>query len=247
VVLTVEPCPEATAGPAVVCSATAITTTLAPEPRHIAAATPTAAPNVTTSAAPEATTVAGDAAATTSVAAAVPSAVPAPAGSAAATPTDDVVVPPEPAADNAGAALVPPPAPRVRTAKAHGDLIAQVVQLVNAERAAAGIAALTVDDRLAAAAAGHAADQASRNHLAHDGSDGSTVADRVGASGFRWRALGENVAAGYRDASSVVNGWMNSPGHRKNILNPAFTTVGVAVAGSADGTYYWTMDLGRPG
>ena len=124
---------------------------------------------------------------------------------------------------------------------------AQVVQLANAERAKAGLGALTVDNRLAAAAAGHSTDQATMNRMDHTGSDGSSMADRINASGFRWRALGENVAVGYQDAASVMTGWMNSAGHRKNILTPGFTVIGVAAAASADGTYYWTMDLGTPG
>ena len=141
----------------------------------------------------------------------------------------------------------PPPAPPPPVARVGGGVSAQVVQLANAERAKAGLGALTVDSRFASAAAGHSTDQATMNRMDHTGSDGSSMADRINASGFRWRALGENVAVGYQDAASVMSGWMNSAGHRKNILTAGFTVIGVAAAASADGTYYWTMDLGTPG
>ena len=79
--------------------------------------------------------------------------------------------------------------------------------------------------------------------MGHTGSDGSSAGDRIQANGGSFSTWGENVAAGYRNASDVVDGWMNSPGHRANILNPGFTRIGVAVATSADDTPYWTMVL----
>ena len=79
--------------------------------------------------------------------------------------------------------------------------------------------------------------------MTHTGSDGSDAGTRIGRAGYSAGTWGENVAAGYGSASSVVDGWMNSSGHRANILNGAFTQIGVAVAYSADGTAYWTMVL----
>ena len=64
---------------------------------------------------------------------------------------------------------------------------------------------------------------------------------------YRWSAWGENVAAGAPDAASVVTGWMNSPEHRANVLNPSYTDIGVGLAYSSNGTPYWTMVLARPG
>jgi uncharacterized protein YkwD len=93
------------------------------------------------------------------------------------------------------------------------------------------------------AAAVHSADQAARNQMTHTGSDGSNAGDRISAAGYQAGTWGENVAAGYTSASSVVAGWMGSSGHRANILNPAFTQIGVASATAADGTRYWTMVL----
>jgi len=105
---------------------------------------------------------------------------------------------------------------------------------------------LTVSGKLTSAAAAHSADQASHNTMSHTGSNGSSMSQRISATGFAWRALGENVAMGYANANSVMTGWMNSPGHRKNILTPGFTMIGVALAAAADGSLYWTMDLGTP-
>jgi len=72
-----------------------------------------------------------------------------------------------------------------------------------------------------------------------------TRAERAGYSG--WMALGENVAYGYGSVESVMAGWMNSSGHRANILNANFTHVGLGRATAANGTLYWTQVFGRSG
>lgn len=79
--------------------------------------------------------------------------------------------------------------------------------------------------------------------MGHTGSDGSSAADRISANGGSFQTWGENVAAGYGSAAGVIDGWMNSSGHRENILNPSMTQIGIAVAIAADGTLYWTMVL----
>jgi uncharacterized protein YkwD len=107
----------------------------------------------------------------------------------------------------------------------------------------AGLAPLNANGALNNAAAAHSADQAARNQMTHTGSNGSNAGDRIRAAGYQPGTWGENVAAGYTSASSVVAGWMGSSGHRANILNPAFTQIGVASATAADGTRYWTMVL----
>jgi uncharacterized protein YkwD len=124
--------------------------------------------------------------------------------------------------------------------------VQQVVDLVNAERSAVGVAALAVDTRLAAAAQAHSEDQAQTLTMSHTGSDGSTLSDRVSAAGYPWSTIGENVAAGQATAQAVVAAWMGSSGHRANILNPSFVHLGVGVA-YATGGYgiYWTLDFGR--
>ncbi|MGW5672522.1 CAP domain-containing protein [Micromonospora sp. NPDC003776] len=120
----------------------------------------------------------------------------------------------------------------------------QVVDLVNKERAKAGCKALTIDDKLMLAAQRHSQDQADHKTMSHDGSDGSDVGDRLDRVGYAWRAYGENVAWNQQTPAAVMDAWMNSPGHRANILNCSFTEIGVGVARS-NGPY-WTQDFGTP-
>jgi uncharacterized protein YkwD len=133
----------------------------------------------------------------------------------------------------------PPPPPPPPPASTSSDAVA----LTNQERANAGLSPLNANGALNTAAAVHSADQAARNQMTHTGSDGSNAGGRISAAGYQPGTWGENVAAGYSSASSVVAGWMGSSGHRANILNPAFTQIGVASATAADGTRYWTMVL----
>eukprot|EP00644_Phytophthora_capsici_P001724 jgi/Phyca11/15545/fgenesh1_pg.PHYCAscaffold_14_\ len=92
----------------------------------------------------------------------------------------------------------------------------------------------------------HSDDQAKNNFMAHDGSDGSTMSKRVTDAGYQWNAVAENVAAGQVDVDAVMESWMNSPGHRANILGADYTMFGTAYAYNADSTYkhYWTQDFG---
>ena len=166
---------------------------------------------------------------------------PAPAATAAPEPTAPPAAPPV-APPEETAPPAPPPAP----VKVDTSVSGRVVALVNAQRSAAGLAPVSANGALTAAAAGHSKDQAATHTMSHTGSNGSTMAQRCSAAGYGWRGLGENVAAGYGSADSVMTGWMNSAGHRANILNGAYLHIGVAVAYAADGTPYWTMDLGTP-
>ncbi len=140
----------------------------------------------------------------------------------------------------------PAPAPQPAPAPAPASVNDEVVALVNEQRAANGLAALATNGLLLSAAEGHSADQAARNDMGHTGSDGSSAGDRITAAGYSWSAWGENVAAGYATAADVMNGWMNSPGHRDNILSSSVTEIGVAAVPAADGTPYWTMVLAAP-
>lgn len=134
----------------------------------------------------------------------------------------------------------PPPAPEP------SDVAQQVVDITNQRRAEQGLAPLTLNGLLGDAAQGHANDQAARGRMTHTGSDGSNAGQRITRTGYRWRAWGENVASGYADATAVMNGWMNSSGHRANILNATFTEIGIGIAYSSGGRPYWTMVLARP-
>ena len=129
-----------------------------------------------------------------------------------------------------------------------GEFEWRVVDLVNEERSARGLAPLTIDVRLMEAAQLHAVDMAIHNFLSHTGSGGSTMTSRIEAVGYRpWLKLAENVAAGYTTPESVVSGWMASSGHRTNILDPLLVDIGVGYA-YASGTqyrHYWAQDFGR--
>ena len=140
-------------------------------------------------------------------------------------------------------------APAAAPAPAHAPAgpLQQVVDITNAHRSQHGLPGLSVNGLLANAAQAHSADQAAANNMSHTGTDGSNPGDRIARAGYRFSAWGENVAAGYGDAASVMNGWMNSAGHRANILNGNFTEIGIGLAYAANGTPYWTMALGRPG
>jgi uncharacterized protein YkwD len=120
----------------------------------------------------------------------------------------------------------------------------EVVALTNQARAKAGCGALRIDSRLHTAARGHSEDMAATNTMSHTGSDGSTPWDRAEAAGYT-QAMAENVAVGYPTPTDVVEGWMNSAGHRANILNCDAKAIGVGLAYSRDGTAYWTQLFGR--
>ncbi len=100
--------------------------------------------------------------------------------------------------------------------------------------------------RLETAAQKHSDDMSSNNFFSHVGSNGSQFSDRVQDEGFLWRAIAENISAGRRSPSAVVNGWLNSAGHCANIMNPTYSEMGVACSlnsSSEFGTYY-TQELG---
>jgi uncharacterized protein YkwD len=97
-------------------------------------------------------------------------------------------------------------------------------------------------------AVAHARDMAARGGMSHAGADGSTPGERATRAGYRWRVVGENVARGQPTAERVVTGWMDSPHHCENIMDPDFTEMGIGVAMGAGGTAgpYWSQMFGRP-
>ncbi|MFI8823951.1 CAP domain-containing protein [Streptomyces sp. NPDC053431] len=118
----------------------------------------------------------------------------------------------------------------------------QVIALVNAERAKAGCGALTANATLTRAAQGHSDDMAARDFFDHTNPDGAGPGDRVTAAGYPWSTYGENIAMGQSSAEQVMEAWMNSPGHRANILNCDFKEIGVGIHNS--GGPYWTQVFG---
>jgi uncharacterized protein YkwD len=119
----------------------------------------------------------------------------------------------------------------------------KVVEITNQERAAAGCGPVKVNTKLASAARLHSQDQAEHNNMSHTGSDGSSPWQRSERAGYT-NAIGENVAAGYRTPAAVMDGWMNSDGHRANILNCDAKAIGVGLAYASNGTPYWTQMFG---
>ena len=101
---------------------------------------------------------------------------------------------------------------------------------------------------LTLAALSHAADMARNNYLSHDGRDGSNPAQRVERAGYRYRATGENIAAGMNTAELAVESWIKSPQHCANLMSPAFTEMGVAFAidPRSQMGVYWSQSFGAP-
>ncbi|MEU2601197.1 CAP domain-containing protein [Streptomyces hirsutus] len=122
--------------------------------------------------------------------------------------------------------------------------VTDVVDRTNRERARAGLPPLAVDSLLVTAAQAHSADMVARDFYSHTAPDGSRPWDRAAAAGSARRTIGENIACGQRSAAEVVEGWMNSPGHRANILKPGFTHIGVGFAGGGRAGTYWTQLFG---
>ena len=128
--------------------------------------------------------------------------------------------------------------PEDNTGSMQGDFASQVAALVNAERAKYGLSALTVDTRVQQAALVRAKETAqSFSHTRPNGSSFSTALTEAGVS---YRTAGENIAYGQSTPQQVMNAWMNSSGHRANILNANYTTIGVGYT-VINGTAYWAQ------
>jgi len=116
-----------------------------------------------------------------------------------------------------------------------------VLELVNDARSAKGCKALVIDDRITTAAQAHSTDMATQNYFSHTSKDGRTFDVRMKEAGYP-RPGGENIAKGYTTPEQVMQGWMNSTGHRENIENCSFTTMGLGLDTRGN---YWTQNFGR--
>ncbi|MGQ0466187.1 MAG: CAP domain-containing protein [Sporichthyaceae bacterium] len=117
---------------------------------------------------------------------------------------------------------------------------AKVDTLTDAARKAKGCAPLTLDSKLSLAAQRHANDMSAKNYFSHTSKDGTTWIQRIKRAGYT-KPAGENIARGYTSSASVLKAWMNSPGHRRNILDCKFKKIGVGY--NAKG-HYWVQDFG---
>lgn len=125
------------------------------------------------------------------------------------------------------------------TSTAVSQYAAEVVRLVNVEREKAGLSDLTINDKAQAAAQIRAGElQQSFSHTRPNGTTPFTALTEAGAS---YQTAGENIAMGQKTPAEVVNAWMNSAGHRANILNDQFTSIGVGYTTDANGTAYWSQ------
>ena len=132
----------------------------------------------------------------------------------------------------------------------------RALALINAARSEARLCGNTPYDaaepvswnaQLESAAAAHSTDMTTHNFFDHTGSDGGGIGQRVTASGYRWSRVGENIAAGQRSARAAIDGWIGSPGHCRNLMNPDYTEIALACVedSGADYTRYWTNVLAR--
>jgi uncharacterized protein YkwD len=118
----------------------------------------------------------------------------------------------------------------------------QVLELTNAVRAEHGLAPLTLDARASAAAYEHSWDMDLRDFFAHENPDGEDPVDRLARHGVVRPWVGENLARGFESPEEVVQGWLDSPTHRENLLYPGWTHVGIAVHTAPSGGPWWTAD-----
>jgi uncharacterized protein YkwD len=117
----------------------------------------------------------------------------------------------------------------------------RVLELVNDVRSGVGCGALAVDPTLERAAQLHSDDMSARGYMEHTNPEGQTPTDRAHAAGYTGPGVGENIAMGYPTPEAVMDGWMNSQGHRENIENCDYTSIGIGYA--PDGNY-WTQNFG---
>ncbi len=129
--------------------------------------------------------------------------------------------------------------------------ITAVVDLTNAFRAQFGLAPLVLNEKLTEAAQDHAEDMGENDFFDHTAPDGSKPWDRVDETGYTWTTVGENIAAGYQTPESVVQGWIDSPGHRDNMLRESYTEIGIGYhveendTGSVNYGTYWAQVFGN--
>lgn len=122
----------------------------------------------------------------------------------------------------------------------------EVIRLVNIQRANAGLQTLTQNWQLSRVARYKSQDMIDKGYFAHTSPTYGSPFKMMESFGIRYSAAGENIAMGQRTPSEVMNAWMNSPGHRNNIMSPSFTQIGVGLAKDKNGRMYWTQMFIKP-
>ena len=122
----------------------------------------------------------------------------------------------------------------------------EVVDLVNVERTNRGLNPLKLDEKLSNVATTKSQDMINKNYFDHTSPTYGSPFDMMKQFGISYKSAGENIAMGQNSPKEVVTAWMNSPGHRANILNSSFTDIGVGIAKNSSGSIYWTqMFIGK--
>ena len=116
----------------------------------------------------------------------------------------------------------------------------QVLTLTNAERAKAGLKPLQIDSKLQSSARAKSTDMATKKYFSHTSPTYGSPFDQMKANGITYRAAAENIAMGQRTAQEVVKAWMESPGHRENIMTPGYTHIGIGYDQNGN---YWTQQF----
>jgi len=122
----------------------------------------------------------------------------------------------------------------------------EVIRLTNLERTKRGLPALTTNWQLSRVARYKSQDMINKNYFSHNSPTYGSPFTMMQSFGLKFSAGGENIAYGQRTPQEVVNAWMNSPGHRANILSTAYTQIGVGAAKKSNGTLYWTQQFIHP-
>lgn len=117
----------------------------------------------------------------------------------------------------------------------------KVIDLVNQQRANNGLPALKANWEVSRVARYKSQDMIDKKYFAHQSPTYGSPFNMMETFGITFSAAGENIAYGQRTPQDVMNSWMNSPGHRSNILNATYNQIGVGVAKAANGTFYWTQ------
>ena len=166
---------------------------------------------------------------------------------------EDTIEPNQSPGTQAPESSTPPPSASCRASAS--NIQNSTLYLINQARASArncgsqsfaATTPLTWNSQLQSAAQVHSDDMAQNNFFSHTGSDGSSSSQRATNQGYEWRTVGENIAAGQPTTESVVQAWLDSPGHCANLMNPNFKDVAVTCVenNSSDFRQYWTNALG---
>lgn len=122
----------------------------------------------------------------------------------------------------------------------------EVIRLVNVQRSKNGLQLLKTNWQLSRVARYKSADMANKGYFSHNSPTYGTPFQMMENFGLRFSSAGENIAYGQRTPAEVMNDWMNSPGHRNNILSRSYTEIGVGMAKNRNGVCYWTQQFMKP-